>query len=93
MVKNFFQEIPDSLIEAAQIDGSSEINTLMKIVLPLSKPALATFTMFYAVGRWNQFLQPLLYFNDSKKWTVQVLLRQSRSGRRTRDYTIQYLLL
>ena len=42
LVKNFFQEIPESLIESAQIDGSSEINTLIKIVLPLSKPALAT---------------------------------------------------
>lgn len=76
LVKNFFQEIPESLIEAAQIDGSGEINTLIKIVLPLSKPALATFTMFYAVGHWNRFLEPLLYLNDSKKWTVQVLLRQ-----------------
>lgn len=76
LVKNFFQEIPESLIEAAQIDGSGEVNTLLKIVLPLSKPALATFTMFYAVGHWNRFLEPLLYLNDSKKWTVQVLLRQ-----------------
>lgn len=84
LVKNFFQEIPESLIDAAQIDGSSEMNTLAKIVLPLSKPALATFTMFYAVGHWNQFMQPLLYLNDSKKWTIQILLRQivlmSQSG-------------
>ena len=84
LVKNFFQEIPESLIDAAQIDGSSEMNTLARIVLPLSKPALATFTMFYAVGHWNQFMQPLLYLNDSKKWTIQILLRQivlmSQSG-------------
>ena len=84
LVKNFFQEIPESLLDAAQIDGSSEMNTLAKIVLPLSKPALATFTMFYAVGHWNQFMQPLLYLNDSKKWTIQILLRQivlmSQSG-------------
>ena len=84
LVKNFFQEIPESLIESAQIDGSSEINTLIKIVLPLSKPALATFTMFYAVDHWNQFLEPLLYLNDSKKWPIQILLRQivlmSQSG-------------
>ena len=76
LVKNFFQEIPESLIEAAKIDGSSEIMTLIRIILPLSRPALATFTMFYAVGHWNRFLEPLLYLNDSKKWTVQVLLRQ-----------------
>lgn len=84
LVKNFFQEIPESLIDAAQIDGSSEMNTLARIVLPLSKPALATFTTFYAVGHWNQFMQPLLYLNDSKKWTIQILLRQivlmSQSG-------------
>ncbi len=84
LVKNFFQEIPESLIDAAHIDGSSEMNTLAKIVLPLSKPALATFTMFYAVGHWNQFTQPLLYMNDSKKWPIQILLRQivlmSQSG-------------
>lgn len=84
LVKNFFQEIPESLIDAAQIDGSSEMNTLARIVIPLSKPALATFTMFYAVGHWNQFMQPLLYLNDSKKWTIQILLRQivlmSQSG-------------
>ncbi len=84
LVKNFFQEIPESLIDAAQIDGSSEVNTLLKIVLPLSKPALATFTMFYAVDHWNQFTEPLLYINDSKKWPIQILLRQivlmSQSG-------------
>ena len=84
LVKNFFQEIPERLIESAQIDGSSEINTLIKIVLPLSKPALATFTMFYAVDHWNRFLEPLLYLNDSKKWPIQILLRQivlmSQSG-------------
>lgn len=76
LVKNFFQEIPESLIDAAHIDGSSELNTLAKIVLPLSKPAMATFTVFYAVGHWNQFMQPLLYINDSKKWPIQILLRQ-----------------
>ena len=76
LVKNFFQEIPQDLIDSAKIDGSSEIGVLTKIVLPLSKPALATFTMFYAVGHWNTFLTALLYLNDSKKWTVQVLLRQ-----------------
>lgn len=84
LVKNFFQEIPEELIDAARIDGSSEMKTLVKIVLPLSKPALATFTMFYAVGHWNQFMQPLLYINDSAKWPIQILLRQivlmSQSG-------------
>jgi len=76
LVKNFFQEIPQDLIDSARIDGCNEVGILTKIVLPLSKPALATFTMFYAVGHWNTFLTALLYLNDSKKWTIQVLLRQ-----------------
>ncbi|PNV60554.1 ABC transporter permease [Clostridium sp. chh4-2] len=76
LVKNFFQEIPQDLIDSAKIDGCNEVAVLGKIVLPLSKPALATFTMFYAVGHWNTFLTALLYLNDSKKWTIQVLLRQ-----------------
>lgn len=76
LVKNFFQQVPESLIEAAKIDGCSEMKLLGKIMLPLSKPALATFTLFYAVGHWNTFLTALLYLNDSKKWTIQVLLRQ-----------------
>ena len=76
LVKNFFQEIPQDLIDSAKIDGCNEVAVLGKIVLPLSKPALATFIMFYAVGHWNTFLTALLYLNDSKKWTIQVLLRQ-----------------
>ncbi|HCD44113.1 MAG TPA: ABC transporter permease, partial [Lachnoclostridium sp.] len=76
LVKNFFQEIPQDLIDSAKIDGCNEAGVLAKIVLPLSKPALATFTMFYAVGHWNTFLTALLYLNDSRKWTIQVLLRQ-----------------
>lgn len=76
LVKNFFQEIPQDLIDSAKIDGCNEVGVLVRIVLPLSKPALATFTMFYAVGHWNTFLTALLYLNDSKKWTIQVLLRQ-----------------
>lgn len=76
LVKNFFQEIPQDLIDSAKIDGCNEVGVLVKIVLPLSKPAIATFTMFYAVGHWNTFLTALLYLNDSRKWTIQVLLRQ-----------------
>lgn len=76
LVKNFFQEIPQDLIDSARIDGCSEMGILAKVVLPLSKPALSTFTIFYAVGHWNTFLTALLYLNDSKKWTIQVLLRQ-----------------
>lgn len=76
IVKNFFQELPPGLEESARIDGCTEVGVLWKIVLPLSKPVLATFGMFYAVGHWNNFFTALLYMNDSEKWPLQVLLRQ-----------------
>ncbi|MBD3917423.1 carbohydrate ABC transporter permease [Paenibacillus sp. PR3] len=76
IVKNFFQELPPELEEAARIDGCSEIGLLLRIVLPLSAPVLATFTLFYAVGHWNDFFSSLLYLNDPQKWPLQVLLRQ-----------------
>jgi len=76
IVKNFFQELPQELEEAAKIDGCTEIGLLMRIVLPLSMPVLATFTLFYAVGHWNNFFSALLYLNDPAKWPLQVMLRQ-----------------
>ncbi|MDR6551121.1 carbohydrate ABC transporter permease [Paenibacillus qinlingensis] len=76
IVKNFFQEIPPELEEAAKIDGCTEIGLLWRIVLPLSMPVLATFTLFYAVGHWNNFFSALLYINDPAKWPLQVMLRQ-----------------
>ncbi len=62
--------------EAAKIDGCTELGLLWRIVLPLSKPVLATFTLFYAVGHWNDFFAALLYINNPEKWPLQVLLRQ-----------------
>lgn len=76
IVKNFFQELPAELEEAAKIDGCTELGLLWKIVLPLSMPVLATFTLFYAVGHWNNFYSALLYINDPQKWPLQVMLRQ-----------------
>lgn len=76
IVKNFFQALPGELMEAAKIDGCTEFHILWKIVLPLSKPILATFGLFYAVGYWNDFFSALLYINDPKKWPLQVILRQ-----------------
>jgi len=76
IVKNFFQELPPGLEEAAKMDGCTELGLLWRIVLPLSKPVLATFTLFYAVGHWNDFFAALLYINNPEKWPLQVLLRQ-----------------
>lgn len=76
ILKNFFQQMPDGIEESAKIDGCNDLGILMKIVLPLSLPAIATFSLFYAVGHWNAFFSAILYINDSTKWPIQVLLRQ-----------------
>ncbi|KAB8195129.1 ABC transporter permease subunit [Nonomuraea phyllanthi] len=79
IVKSFFQELPQALEEAARIDGCNEMGVFFKIVLPLSKPIIATFSLFYAVAIWNDYMSPLLYINDNSKWTLQVLVRQLTS--------------
>ncbi|BFT70620.1 carbohydrate ABC transporter permease [Paenibacillus sp. P36] len=76
ILKGFFQQLPDGLEEAAKIDGCNDLGILLKIVLPLSLPAVATFSLFYAVGHWNTFFNAILYINDASKWPIQVLLRQ-----------------
>jgi len=76
VVKSFFQELPEALEEAARIDGCNELNVFLRIVLPLSKPIIATFSLFYAVGIWNDYMSTLLYIDDSKKWTLQMIVRQ-----------------
>ncbi|MFC0623983.1 carbohydrate ABC transporter permease [Kribbella deserti] len=76
VVKSFFQELPQALEESARIDGCNELGVFLRIVLPLSKPIIATFSLFYAVGIWNDYMSPLLYMDDSKKWTLQVIVRQ-----------------
>jgi putative aldouronate transport system permease protein len=74
ILKNFFASIPESLEEAAYLDGCSDVGILMRIVLPLSTPALATLTLFYAVGRWNTFQDALFYINKPNLYPLQLKL-------------------
>lgn len=76
VMRQFFLGIPEELNEAAYIDGANELNTFFKVILPLSKPALATFCLFYAVGHWNNYFAGILYLNDPTLWPIQVILRQ-----------------
>jgi len=76
VLKNFFQQIPAELEESARMDGAHELSVLSRIVLPLSAPAIATFSLFYAVGHWNSFFSAILYISDSRLWPIQVILRQ-----------------
>ncbi|AIQ32238.1 MULTISPECIES: carbohydrate ABC transporter permease [Paenibacillus] len=76
ILKNFFQNIPEGLEESAKIDGCNDFGILFKIVLPLSLPAIATISLFYAVTYWNTYMSAILYLDNSAKWPIQVLLRQ-----------------
>ena len=75
VLRTFFQGIPDSLEEAAQIDGASDPYILTRIVLPLSGAALATITLFYAVGWWNIYFNAMMYISSSLKYPLMVKLR------------------
>lgn len=75
LMRNFFMGVPYDLWESAKIDGASDFHIFTNIYLPLSKAGLATIALFELVGRWNQFLQVILYINDSSKYTLQVALQ------------------
>lgn len=77
IMKNYFQStIPDSLEESAFLDGASNLQILWKIVLPLSKPILATLSLFYAVGRWNAYSDNMYYTRDNNLKLIQYKLYQ-----------------
>jgi ABC-type glycerol-3-phosphate transport system permease component len=73
---NFIKEIPDSLEEAAIIDGASEVKVLFSIVLPLCIPAVVTLGLFHAVGAWNSYFSAILYMNKRAGWPLQLVLRE-----------------
>ncbi len=75
MMKQFYEGVPTELCEAARIDGMNEYGIWAKIMLPLSKPALATLTIFTFVNTWNDFLGPYLYLTKQKLKTIQIGLR------------------
>jgi multiple sugar transport system permease protein len=75
LMKQYFESIPDSLNEAARIDGLSEYGIWWRIMMPLSVPAIASLTLLTFVNTWNDFLGPLLYLRDNNLWTIQVGLR------------------
>ncbi|KQY94897.1 MULTISPECIES: carbohydrate ABC transporter permease [Paenibacillus] len=72
----FFKGIPESLEEAAQIDGSTHFGTLLRIILPLSLPVMATLSLFYAVGRWNGFQDALMYITKPDLFPLQLKMYQ-----------------
>lgn len=76
VIRSFFQSLPPSLDEAARIDGAGEFRILFSVVIPLSKPIIATFALFFMVQYWNEFFSAVIYLNDTTRWPIQPLLRQ-----------------
>lgn len=75
LMKNFFETLPDSIEESAIVEGAPRWLILVKIVIPLSMPAIATVTLFYAVLLWNSFFDALMYINSASKSPLQLYLR------------------
>lgn len=88
LMRQFYMSIPDELCEAARIDGMNEYQIWYKIMLPLSKPALSTLTIFTFVTTWNDFLGPMIYLTETKLKTIQIGLRMFIS-----QYSAEYGLI
>lgn len=76
IVKSFFEQLPEEIFESARIDGASEFRILAQMALPLSLSVIATISLFYAVGHWNDFFQAIMYITDRSLFPLQVVVRE-----------------
>ena len=76
LMKNYFLTIPESLEESAKIDGANDILIMIRIVIPIAAPIMATISLFYAVAFWNDWFFPMLFLQDPDKYPLQLLLRK-----------------
>jgi len=76
IMRTFFQSIPQELEESANLDGANDFVIFFKIVLPLSKAAVCTIGLYYAVGHWNSWFSAMIYLKDTSKYPLQMILRQ-----------------
>jgi len=88
LMRQFYMSVPDDLCEAARMDGMSEYGIWYRVMLPLSKPALSTLTMFTFVSTWNDFLGPMLYLTKTSLKTIQLGIRMFIS-----QYSSEYGLI
>jgi putative aldouronate transport system permease protein len=77
LMKNFFGTISPALEESAKIDGANDLSILIRIVIPVSLPIMATISLFYAVDRWNEWWLPMLFINDTSLQPLQLVLRDA----------------
>ena len=75
IMRTFFQNIPEELYESANLDGANDLRTYLQIILPISKPVIASMVLFYAVGKWNEFMPALLYMDNKVDFPMQLILR------------------
>ncbi|RIX49334.1 carbohydrate ABC transporter permease [Paenibacillus nanensis] len=76
ILKSFFEGTSSSIREAAKVDGASEYRILFSLMIPLSKPALASIALFYFIGHWNSYFIPMIYLNTDSLYPLQVVLRE-----------------
>ena len=76
IMRSAFASVPDSLVEAAKLDGASHFRILTQVFLPLSGATLAVMVLYYAVGHWNAWFRASLYIHDTHKYPLQLVLRQ-----------------
>ena len=76
LVRNFIQQVPAELDESARIDGAGDFRIYLHIILPVSKPILATIALWIAVGHWNAWFDCLVYIRDTSKFVVQIILQR-----------------
>jgi len=86
VMKAFFENLPGELRDAAKTDGASEWQVFLDVVLPLSKPILATIGLFYAVSHWNEYFHALLYITSTDKQPLQIVLREILSAGNTNEF-------
>jgi putative aldouronate transport system permease protein len=75
LIYNFFQTLPESLVESAKLDGASDWTILFKIIIPLSMPIVATMTLFYTVDKWNEWFNAMIFIRNSSIQPLQLVLR------------------
>jgi len=75
LMRSYFLEIPAALEESAKIDGANDLVILLRIMLPLALPIVATVTLFFSVDRWNEWFNAMLFLREGEKWPLQLVLR------------------
>lgn len=86
LMRNFFSELPPSLAESARLDGAGELRILLQIIIPVSKPIIATVVLFVAVAYWNNWWDAMMYIQDRSKDTLMVVMRRVLTSMTSRDF-------